>query len=215
MCIQKVLMRELKLTRREREKLSHRNQILADALELFQLKGYHNVSMHEIAGKSEFSVGTLYKYFKNKEELYSAIMIEKTGEISRIIDAVLSKEDKVENIVREYIDVKIRLLKENLALIKLLLAETQKEISFRNENGFGKVLRRIHERELTKLASLFEKGIQQKKFRKFDPYQMSVALNGLINAFLFNWLNDPEHRPYAGDAVFITEVFFKGCVATE
>ncbi len=58
-----------RLTRKEREKLSHRSQILADALELFKEKGYHNVSMHEIATKAEFSIGTLYKYFKNKEDL--------------------------------------------------------------------------------------------------------------------------------------------------
>jgi len=38
-----------KLSRREREKLRQRQEILDAALELFSEKGYHNVSMHEIA----------------------------------------------------------------------------------------------------------------------------------------------------------------------
>ncbi len=47
------------------------------ALKLFSEKGFHNVSMHEIAEKSEFAVGTLYKFFSNKEELYKALILEK------------------------------------------------------------------------------------------------------------------------------------------
>ena len=37
------------LPRRERQKLRQREELLVAALELFSEKGYHNVSMHEIA----------------------------------------------------------------------------------------------------------------------------------------------------------------------
>ena len=53
-----------KLPRREREKLRQRQEMLAAALDLFSEKGYHNVSMHEVAGKAEFAIGTLYKFFR-------------------------------------------------------------------------------------------------------------------------------------------------------
>ena len=56
--------------------------------------------MHEIAGKAEFSVGTLYKYFRNKEDLYSALMIEKAEAVSRVLDEVLSRKDDIENMVK-------------------------------------------------------------------------------------------------------------------
>ena len=44
-------MAEQTLPRREREKLKQRQEMLAAALDLFSEKGYHNVSMHEIAEK--------------------------------------------------------------------------------------------------------------------------------------------------------------------
>lgn len=64
------------LPRRERKNLHQRAEILQTALRLFSEKGYHNVSMHDIAKEAEFGMGTLYKYFNNKEELYKALINE-------------------------------------------------------------------------------------------------------------------------------------------
>jgi len=55
-----------KLSRKEREKLWRRGQILETALDLFSENEYHNVSMREIARKAEFATGTLYKFFKRE-----------------------------------------------------------------------------------------------------------------------------------------------------
>ena len=43
------MMQDMKLSRREKEKLRQRQEMLDAALSLFSEKGYHNVSMHEIA----------------------------------------------------------------------------------------------------------------------------------------------------------------------
>jgi len=204
-----------RLPRKEREKASHRSQILADALKLFKEKGYHNVSMHEIAAKTEFSIGTLYKFFKNKEDLYSALIIEKAETICQIVDEVLSKKDDIENMVKSYIDVKTKVFKENLDFIRILIVETQKEKSFGKETHLGKVLHELHQKELKKVALLLEKGIRQKKFKKLNPYYLSITLGGLIDGFMFNWLENSGSHPYEADVSFITEVFFNGCLSSE
>jgi TetR/AcrR family transcriptional regulator len=203
-----------RLSRREREKLSHRSQILSDALELFTKKGYHDVSMHEIARKAEFSIGTLYKYFKNKEDLYSALILDKAEVFFQTLDEVLSGKDDIENIVRSYIGIKISTMKDNLAFIRLLFAETR-DVRFDAKTSFSKILREMHQKEIKKVALLLEKGIRSKIFRKVDPYNLSVALGGLINEFLFCWLEDPDGRPYEVDASFIAELFLKGCRVVE
>lgn len=201
-----------KLTRKEREKLSHRSQILADALELFKEKGYHNVSMHEIAAKAEFSIGTLYKYFRSKEDLYSALIIEKAEMFSRAIDEVLSAKDDVENVVREYVNVKIRFFKENLVLVRLFFAEMQGCVTFGNNADFVKVLRGLHQREIKKVASLFEKGIRMKRFKRLNPYHLSVALGGIIDAFMHDWLENQDDHLYEANTSFVMELFLNGCL---
>ncbi len=64
--------------RRQREREQRFLTILDAAENLFANRGYHRTSMEEIADLAEVSVGTVYFYFKNKEDLISR-MLEKIG----------------------------------------------------------------------------------------------------------------------------------------
>lgn len=59
--------------RREREKEKRKNDIVDAAERVFFEKGHENATMDDVANKAELSKGTLYLYFKNKEDLYLAI----------------------------------------------------------------------------------------------------------------------------------------------
>jgi AcrR family transcriptional regulator len=61
--------------RKEREKELRRNQILDAAKEIFMSKDFQSATMEDIANKVELSPGTLYTYFKNKEELYVSLLL--------------------------------------------------------------------------------------------------------------------------------------------
>ena len=205
-------MQEVKLSRREREKLRHRRQMLAAALELFSEKGFHNVSMHEIAKRAEFAIGTLYKFFKNKEDLYKALMMEKAEEHHRVLMGVLSEENDVMTVIEDYIAAKARLFADNLATLRLYFAETR-GASFNIKAGLDQDIRKLYDKFIMRLASVLETGIRRKVFREMDPYHMAVALEGLTNAFLFCWLEDPEQHPYGANAPVIRDMFLKGVLA--
>lgn len=59
--------------RKLREKERRRNEIIDAAEQVIFGKGIEQATMEEIAEKAELSKGTLYLYFKNKNELYMAI----------------------------------------------------------------------------------------------------------------------------------------------
>lgn len=56
--------------RKERQKTEMREAILSAALKLFSDEGYENVTMRKIADKIEYSVGTIYLYFKDRDEIF-------------------------------------------------------------------------------------------------------------------------------------------------
>jgi AcrR family transcriptional regulator len=56
--------------RKARQKTEMRDLILDAALKLFSDKGYDNVSMRKIADEIEYSVGTIYLYFKDRDEIF-------------------------------------------------------------------------------------------------------------------------------------------------
>ena len=198
------------LSRREREKLRQRREMIAAAIALFSEKGYHNVSMHEIAGKAEFAVGTLYKFFKNKEDLYSALTAERAEQFHGALTKALEEKDDEIETLRNYVKVKGKVFMENVSSIRLYFAETR-GASFNIRAGLNKEIRDQYEQVLLIVASVFESGVNKKLFRKIaEPYQMALALDSICNAFLFNWLETPGQQPYPEDPDIILKIFFEG-----
>jgi len=63
-------------TRRERERETRRQLILDAAKDVFAKRGFLSATMEEIAEQCELAVGTLYRYFQSKEELYVSLLCE-------------------------------------------------------------------------------------------------------------------------------------------
>jgi TetR/AcrR family transcriptional regulator len=206
-------MENQKIPRREREKLKQRQEMLAAALELFSKKGYHNVSMHEIAKKSEFAIGTLYKFFKNKEDLYKALVLERSDKFHEAITmAIQEPVDEIEKL-REYVKVKGQVFRDNVSLVRLYFAETR-GASFNITAGLDREIRERYGHFLETLASIFKSGMRRKRFMKIaDPYHLAAAVESLTNAFLFLWVEAPERHPYPEDPDIILNILFKGLIA--
>jgi AcrR family transcriptional regulator len=96
------------LTRREREKLQRRAEILEAAKELFYEKGYQNTTIDEIAARSEYGKGTIYLYFQGKDDLYVSIIeagyFELEERLQKAIAGKRSPEQKIKAIFRAFVD---------------------------------------------------------------------------------------------------------------
>lgn len=63
-----------------------RRQILEAAIVCFAETGFHQTSMHDISAEAGISVGLIYRYFKNKDEVISAIAAEHKKEIAQLLE---------------------------------------------------------------------------------------------------------------------------------
>ncbi|GAA6525856.1 TetR/AcrR family transcriptional regulator [Intrasporangium sp. DVR] len=57
-----------------------RAEIIHAAIELFQELGYHSATTHQVAERAGLSVGLIYQYFGNKEDLLRAVIVDILGE---------------------------------------------------------------------------------------------------------------------------------------
>jgi len=91
-----------------REKELRREHILDTARDLLFQKGINAATMNRIARKAELSVGTLYLYFKNKEDLYAALQEEGLEILHAMIVQVSSRPaeplQKLEDIALAYLE---------------------------------------------------------------------------------------------------------------
>jgi TetR/AcrR family transcriptional regulator len=206
------ILKKGKPSRREREKLRQRQDMLAAALELFSEKGYHNVSMQQIAQKAEFAIGTLYKFFKNKEDLYKSLIVDQADRFhDAVMTAIEEGDDEIEKL-RNYVKAKSMVFRENVSVIRLYFAETR-GASFNIKAGLDSEIRKKYEEFLHTCAAVFESGMKKKRLRKIaEPYHLAVVLDSITNAFLFLWLQAPEQHPYPEDPDIILNILFKGLV---
>ena len=96
-----------------------RDRILRVAVEEFANNGFENTSIQQIAKKSEISVGSVYKYFENKETLFSMVVRGGLSSLEELLVGLAdSSEDilvKAETIIRALLEFS----RENPALVKL------------------------------------------------------------------------------------------------
>jgi AcrR family transcriptional regulator len=82
--------------RKEREKEHRREEIVDAAQKIFFAKGLLNSTMDEIAEAAELSKGTIYLYYKSKEDLYLAVMMRGMERLHEMfVEAVGGAENSV------------------------------------------------------------------------------------------------------------------------
>ena len=79
-------------TRREHERETRRQLILDAAKDVFAKRGFLSATMEEIAEQCELAVGTLYRYFQSKEELYVSLLCEAMEKFHQGIEAARSRD---------------------------------------------------------------------------------------------------------------------------
>ncbi len=195
------------LPRREREKNKHKEEILEAALRLFSEKGFHNVSMQEIAEKSEFGVGTIYNFFESKEALFEELMKNGseriTHEFSEILDGPGSEKERLSAFIRQLPKIQ----EQNGELIKLYISEFDvkkfKISKLRDEN-------KSHEAVNMKLAQLIEQGISKGLFRSVDPIITAKSIGSIIERLIFETTGRFDKNTITGMFNKVEQLFLEG-----
>jgi len=109
--------------RKEREKAMKREHFLDAAQKVFIARGFETATMDEIAEKAEYSKGTLYLYFKDKEELYIAVAGRQADLFYTILKKNIDKADtgakKLEAIKDSYLEFYVEHREEGKILINM------------------------------------------------------------------------------------------------
>ena len=197
-------------TRKEREKERHRREILHIAETVFSEKGYHKATVREIAKRAEFATATIYKFFKNKEDLYAQMILDKAHEFVAFVKSEVAKETTILMKVEKSIEAKISFFLANVPFVRIYFVE-RRSPGFSIHASMDKRISKEYEDLTQFVAHLFAKGTQQKVFIKVDPYDLALALDGLTNAFLFSWLEsgDENKEPLFNKLPVIKQIFFE------
>ena len=202
------------IKRKEREYLTHREEILQAAEKLFATKGFFHTTMNEIAEAAEFGTGTLYKYFKSKEDLYFILLVEKIEEINRLSKTAFSQKTSVKERIEKALRLQFEFVKDNQDFFRIFISERNRfEWTLKDDLGKG-----IHDKMgvyINNLAKVMKEGMKKGEFKTMDPMDLAHGLVGIVHSFVFEWLISPQPYPLMKKVDTVLEIFLNGAQRVE
>ncbi len=200
----------VKESRKERERLRHRQEILAAALQLFAAKGFHNVSMQEIAAAAEFATGTLYNFFPSKEDLFFELLAATAEECLGLVLPALEGPGDERQRLAQFIRLHERIAREQATAIRLYLLECrgrhlpQPKVEARKKEIDAQVFER--------LANVIAAGVRKGLFNNVDPAVAAQCLSAALQAITLAAVEDPQAADLPAKLKKVEALFFRGLV---
>ena len=146
------------------------------AFELFMEQGFHATSMRQIAERAKLVLGGIYNHFSNKEEIFTAILLD-THPYPQILPIVLATEgDTAEEFIRNAARTIVTELGSRPELLKLIFIEL---VEFNGKHVSG-LLSEI----IPKVLPMFEKMIRvRKNLRKIPPPVLVRSFLGMFFSY--------------------------------
>ena len=182
------------------DKEEKKKALLAAARRVFAKKGFAATKIDDVAREAEIGKGTVYEYFRSKDDIFFALYEEMKIEIHRRIfelDSALPPKEKMRRLVQS----------------ALLAFEHWRDFGYMlldfwamHKNGVSANIRfdEIYDEARSSVSALIREGIRTGDFRKVDPAETASALIAIFDGLLLQWIFNPtSFSPRTiGDTVF-------------
>jgi AcrR family transcriptional regulator len=181
----------MKSTRKEKEKQIRKKDILEAAERVFGKKGFHDTTMNDIARESQFAVGTIYLYFKDKQYLYFTLMKNKLDTILSAVKAEVMQADDSDKL-KKLIYTQLKNFESNKDFFRIFLSEARAaknmhKDKFTNEHIKGFI------KHIEFIAQVIKESIKAGVIkRNIDPLRAAYLIAAMMNASVFYWVQNPK-----------------------
>ena len=184
--------------------ISLRKSILDTAARLILEKGYHGVGMREIALQSGASKALLYYYFKNKAELFYAIIMDNVQQVGELAaKARINRQDVRGQIMDVFSEIASWPV-EQRAMIYI----AKQEARHLPDEIRQRFLRQYHDQFIGHVQEIFQDGILRGELRVMETGLAVQMLLGILSPVLASeWSKNNE--PHSS-LESILDVFFNG-----
>ncbi len=166
------------------KKTARKESILQAAIEVFSKGGFRNSSISEIAKRAEVAEGTIYQYYKNKEDLFFSIPIQKTIEFSEELDLHLQGITGTFNQIRKFIWYYLYFFKTNPEYGRILMLEMRVSRSFVKTKTYS-----FLKKSISRILEIIREGQNEGTIRKdVNIYILRQLVLGILEHVVTRWL---------------------------
>jgi len=197
------------LSRKERDKQLRKADIMRAAERVFALKGYHDATMQDIARQSQYAVGTVYLYFKDKEALYLSLLEEKIGSLNAILKENTAHVFDAEERIRIFVQESLNSFERNQDFFRVLFSEKNRGHIIKKDRVTKSQIMNQHKEFIDQMVALAQR---QKVVRDdFNPKQIAEIFGSIFMSVVFTWLREGHKEKKLSEMTdFVVDIFLNG-----
>lgn len=166
------------------KKILRKESIIRAAIDVFGKKDFQSSSISEIAQRAGVADGTIYQYFRSKEDLFFAIPIEKTKEFRGQLDLHLEGISGAFNKIRKFVWYFLYFFKTNPEYGRLLLLEMRVSRSFVKTETYD-----FLKQSVGQVMNIITEGQNEGVIRQdTDIYILRHLVLGILEHMVSRWL---------------------------
>jgi AcrR family transcriptional regulator len=173
-------------SRREQRRQLHqdlsRTQLLDAAEEVFGAKGFHDTTLKEIAELAEFSVGSVYSFFANKDDLFLHVFLRRGDEFLPGMQAAAEEGDDPVAQLHALVDYEVGFFRRHPHFGRLYLRTSSSSLPG-VELPPSRTLAANFQRAMDIQAGIFGRGQAAGVLRAGDPHVLGRLFTGLVAAY--------------------------------
>lgn len=182
-----------------------RARILKAALDEFSDKGFHHSTIDSMAERAGIAKGTVYRYFKTKDELFNALKDDTMNEFVEQSKRAVGQETDVLKILDRVIRSYLGFFEQNSAFFKVIIQE---------QKDFG---REFSEKFINELILAFPglkracwKASRQGQLKQLNYFTVFFGIVGFLNGVIQKWLHEGCASSLLDEVDTVKEVLFHG-----
>ena len=184
-------------------------RILDAAIKVFARNGFYSSKVSEIAREAGVADGTIYLYFKNKDDILISLFEEEMEKIIQNMKQEIDREEDPLEKLKRFAVVQLNSKKENPDLAAIMEVELRQSSKFMKEYVNRKFI------EYLKIVGSIIKEGQAKGIikKEIDPIIVSRAFWGALDEVARFWVLSPRKRiSLPMSAELISDIFIKGMI---
>lgn len=199
------------ISRKERDDQRRRQEILDTALSIFAAKGFHGTTMAQISQESQYPLGTIYKYFSGKQQMYHDLVLHKVQELGLIFLEISKKKDTTaRQKLLDSLFAKARFYRSNDEVIRIYISE-RSNIDAVLMPKLNQKVNKMHQKMVDLFQAIFEQGIRDGEFKAYPAKEIAIVFSDIAHSASWASLFREEDEAALDQRLtMIFEMFTKG-----
>jgi len=187
-------------------------KILHAAIKVFSEKGFYNSRVSEIAKEADVADGTIYLYFKNKDDILISLFEEEFGKFVQNMQVELGKEKDPLQKIKRFAITHLSIVTKHPHLGEVMGVEVRQSTKFMKE-----YINKPFLEYLNIIRSVVIEGQEKGLLRKdLTPGVMKRAFFGALDEMARYWvLSTKKKHSIDQAAIQISDVFIRGMMSEE